>query len=123
MTPSVCAILVPTAESTEGDDLLDRALARQGLIPWSPPRPNGYRTRQDEWHQLAVTSAPCPGHTLLIPADIGAVFGLALWLSQAVGAAPVLALRRDMGLPPVMKVLLDGQPRWRDGSDDDHEVR
>ncbi|MDP6946009.1 MAG: hypothetical protein QF464_17810, partial [Myxococcota bacterium] len=91
-------------------------------IPWSRPLPPGFRPRRDEWVDIGVRHGTVAGHGVVIPSEVDAVFRLAMRLSTAVGPRPVLALRRFMGLAPTMKLYTDGQPRWRDGHDDDLEV-
>jgi len=122
MKPSTSAILVPANDSAAWLALVEEAFAAHGFERSDAPLPTGYRPRRDERLELGLGWGQWEGSGLLIPSDVDAVFRIALWLSESAGSTPLVALRRYMGLPPVIKLYIDGKPRWKDGVDDDLEV-
>jgi hypothetical protein len=119
---SVAAILVPGLQSPELVQALDEACQAARYQRRDGPLPAGYRPADGEWLALAVSPAAPPRMALLLPEHLGEVFRIACFLSRVRPELPILALRRYRGLPPVAKYLLGGEPRWKDGADDDLEV-
>ncbi len=118
--PSTPAILVPVAP-----DLalawLDRALQARRFLRTDTMLPSGYPAHQDEW--LGFVLAPLSsGATVVLPAAIDSVFRVCLWLTAADPEREVVGWRRYRGLEPTMKLFSGGEPRFKDGEDDDHEV-
>jgi hypothetical protein len=122
MKPSTSAILAPAVDSDSFVAAVERSFGARGYTPSPTPLPSGYRLRRDEWLEVGVGWGRWEGLGLLIPSDVDAVFRIAMWMSEALGPTPLVALRRYMGLPPVMKLYVAGLPRWKDGVDDDLEV-
>lgn len=118
---SCAAILVPGVDLDVLLERADRALGRR-YVRTSERLPGGYRAAPDEWIGALVGPLGEPAGVLLVPADLGEVFVVALKLSSTVGDAGVIAWRGFMHSPAVMKRYVGGRPLWREGPDPDHEV-
>ena len=123
MKPSASAILIP-ADNNEGViALVEHAFRSRGFRSHPTPIPPGYPLRRDEWFDFGVGVQPGNKVVLILPSDVEAVFRVAVVLSATLGDIPLVAMRRYMGMAPVMKLFIKGRPRWRDGEDADHESK
>lgn len=124
LMPSVAAIIVPDHDLTALDALMGRALGADGYQPRPEPLPRHYQAAGHEWVGFALTSVGGTAGPLgvILPEALDAVFDTARCISRDLGAHPLVAWRRFMGLPPVWKLFVDGVPRYRDGDDPDLEV-
>jgi hypothetical protein len=123
MKPSASAILVPANDTAELVDAVVRGFKSRGFIQWPDPLSPGYPLRRDEWIEVGISVGRWEGLGLILPSSVDAAFRIAVCMSASLGTTPLVALRRFMGLAPVMKLYVDGKPRWRDGEDDDLEVK
>lgn len=123
MKPSVSAILVPASDTAELVDAVVRGFKSRGFVRWPDPLPTGYPLRRDEWIEVGASVGRWEGLGLILPSSVDATFRIAVCMSSALGPTPLVALRRFMGLAPVMKLFVNGKPCWKDGEDDDHEVK
>ena len=129
LAPSAAVILVPDHDLAALEDLLARALEGRRYVRRDAPPPKGWRVAGDEWLGFALDQARRTSRSdtegragVVIPEALDQVFVVARWLSAALGDRPVVAWRRFMGLPPVLKVVVRGTPLFKDGVDPDHEV-
>jgi len=123
MKPSASAILVPAGALAPLAAAVRRGFEARGFEQWPDPLPPGYPLRRDEWLEVGLSVGRWDGLGLILPSSVDAVFRIAVCMSASMGSTPLVALRRFMGLPPVMKLYLGGKPRWKDGADDDLEVK
>ena len=119
---SMACILMAAGDVGSLGAVLAKALARQGYERHDEPPPTGYPAAQDEWLGLQVGVAGPHEIPCVVTLEVDAVFRVACHLSAAVGAEPLVAWRRYRGCPPVLKAFVDGAPKWKLGSDPDHEV-
>lgn len=124
MKPSASAILVPTGDIELAVGLVEHAFRSRGFHLWSKPIPTGYPLRRDEYFDFGIGGKSLDKVCMILPSDVESVFRVAVVLSSALGSdTPLVAFRRFMGMEPVMKFFVGGRPRWRDGADEDLEVK
>ena len=122
MIASTSAILLPTPNQASLEAALHQALTTRRYTRWESPVPRGYRLRRDELIEAGTRWGACGPLGLIVPINVDVVFRLACWMSATSGAPPLVAMRHYKGLAPVMKVYVAGEPKWKDGEDDDLEV-
>lgn len=125
--PSAGAILVPGHAEDELEELLDEALRRKGYRRRDERPPPAYALARDEWLGAVLTRARRPGTAreplgVVLLSDVGAVFRVARWLSEARPELPLGVWQRLRGASPTLKLLQHGRPQWKDGEDPDLEV-
>ena len=121
--PSASAILVPATDTVELVEDVVRGFKSRGFIQWPDSLPPGYPLRRDEWIEVGISVGRREGLGLILPSSVDAIFRIAVCMSASLGTTPLVALRHFMGLPPVMKLFVSGKPCWKDGEDDDLEVK
>ena len=126
--PSIAAIVVPW-DLAHARTRVASAMRALGLAPHPTPLPRGYRPAPGEFIGLVYRGLPAysagrhtHANTALISTDVARIFHIAMGLSQGHPDEVLVAWRRFSGFEPVVKVLWDGKPRWREGEDHDHEI-